>query len=113
MSSADALLARSLAAVWHPCTQMKQHATLPLVPIRRGRVSVGDCVKSCVRFVEQGFKAVKVRIQIREHFLNPDPDPTFAYVDAVRRAVGPDIVLMVDANNGYSAQRAIATGRKL
>lgn len=36
MSSADDLLARSLAAVWHPCTQMKQHETLPLVPIVRG-----------------------------------------------------------------------------
>jgi L-alanine-DL-glutamate epimerase-like enolase superfamily enzyme len=83
------------------------------VPIRRGRVSVEDCVKSCVHFVEQGFKCVKVRIQIREHYLNPDPDPTFAYVAAVRQAIGPDIVLMVDANNGYSAQRAIATGRKL
>jgi L-alanine-DL-glutamate epimerase-like enolase superfamily enzyme len=56
---------------------------------------------------------VKVRIQIREHYLNPDPDPTFAYIAAVRQAIGPDIVLMVDANNGYSAQRAIATGRKL
>jgi adenosylmethionine---8-amino-7-oxononanoate aminotransferase len=31
------LLARSLAAVWHPCTQMKQHETLPLVPIARGQ----------------------------------------------------------------------------
>ncbi|MCX7627781.1 MAG: adenosylmethionine--8-amino-7-oxononanoate transaminase [Methylophilaceae bacterium] len=30
------LLARSLAAVWHPCTQMKQHETLPLIPIARG-----------------------------------------------------------------------------
>ena len=29
-------LERSLAAVWHPCTQMKQHETLPLVPISRG-----------------------------------------------------------------------------
>ncbi|MDH4180655.1 MAG: adenosylmethionine--8-amino-7-oxononanoate transaminase [Betaproteobacteria bacterium] len=29
-------LARSRAAVWHPCTQMKQHETLPLVPIARG-----------------------------------------------------------------------------
>jgi len=29
-------LARSLAAVWHPCTQMKVHETLPLVPIARG-----------------------------------------------------------------------------
>ena len=27
-------LARSRAAVWHPCTQMKLHETLPLVPIR-------------------------------------------------------------------------------
>jgi adenosylmethionine-8-amino-7-oxononanoate aminotransferase len=30
-------LARSRAAVWHPCTQMKQHETLPLVPIARAR----------------------------------------------------------------------------
>lgn len=30
------LLARSLQAVWHPCTQMKSHETLPLVPIQRG-----------------------------------------------------------------------------
>jgi adenosylmethionine---8-amino-7-oxononanoate aminotransferase len=36
MPNAD-LLARSLAAVWHPCTQMKQHETLPLVPIAHGQ----------------------------------------------------------------------------
>ena len=35
MPNAD-LLARSRAAVWHPCTQMKRHETLPLVPIARG-----------------------------------------------------------------------------
>ncbi len=36
MSNSD-LLARSVAAVWHPCTQMKQHAQdLPLLPIARG-----------------------------------------------------------------------------
>ncbi len=28
-------LQRSLNAVWHPCTQMKQHPALPLVPIAR------------------------------------------------------------------------------
>ncbi|HEX2826450.1 MAG TPA: adenosylmethionine--8-amino-7-oxononanoate transaminase [Burkholderiales bacterium] len=27
------LLKRSLASVWHPCTQMKQHETLPLIPL--------------------------------------------------------------------------------
>lgn len=30
------LLQRSLASVWHPCTQMKQHETLPLIAISRG-----------------------------------------------------------------------------
>ena len=33
----DDLLRRSLDAVWHPCTQMKLHETLPLVPIRRAQ----------------------------------------------------------------------------
>ena len=40
MISNSSLLQRSLDAVWHPCTQMKQHAAaveaLPLVPIARG-----------------------------------------------------------------------------
>ena len=41
MSNTD-LLQRSLAAVWHPCTQMKQHTntdagSLPLIPIARGK----------------------------------------------------------------------------
>ncbi|MEO8104662.1 MAG: adenosylmethionine--8-amino-7-oxononanoate transaminase [Betaproteobacteria bacterium] len=30
------LVARSLAAVWHPCTQMKHHEHFPLVPIVKG-----------------------------------------------------------------------------
>ena len=30
------LLSRSLKSVWHPCTQMKQHETYPLIPIQRG-----------------------------------------------------------------------------
>ncbi|HEY8354754.1 MAG TPA: adenosylmethionine--8-amino-7-oxononanoate transaminase [Methylophilaceae bacterium] len=31
------LLERSLRAVWHPCTQMKSHESVPLVPIRHGQ----------------------------------------------------------------------------
>lgn len=30
------LIARDLSVLWHPCTQMKDHEWLPLVPIRRG-----------------------------------------------------------------------------
>jgi adenosylmethionine---8-amino-7-oxononanoate aminotransferase len=37
MTSANApYVARDLAHVWHPCTQMKDHEQLPPVPIRRG-----------------------------------------------------------------------------
>lgn len=32
----DSYVARDLAHVWHPCTQMKDHETLPMIPIRRG-----------------------------------------------------------------------------
>ncbi len=37
MTSNTTLLTRSLSAVWHPCTQMKRHETLPLVAIARGQ----------------------------------------------------------------------------
>ncbi|HFQ14365.1 MAG TPA: adenosylmethionine--8-amino-7-oxononanoate transaminase [Gammaproteobacteria bacterium] len=29
------LIARDLRTIWHPCTQMKDHESLPLIPIRR------------------------------------------------------------------------------
>jgi adenosylmethionine-8-amino-7-oxononanoate aminotransferase len=36
MTSANsAYVARDLAHVWHPCTQMKDHEQLPMIPIRR------------------------------------------------------------------------------
>ena len=31
------LLKRSRTAVWHPCTQMKQHETLPIIPVARAQ----------------------------------------------------------------------------
>lgn len=35
MSNRD-MIERDLSTVWHPCTQMKDHEWLPLVPIKRG-----------------------------------------------------------------------------
>ena len=35
--SNERAVARSLAAVWHPCTQMKAHERFPLVPVARAR----------------------------------------------------------------------------
>ena len=34
-SANSAYVARDLAHVWHPCTQMKDHEQLPMIPIRR------------------------------------------------------------------------------
>ncbi|WP_187646787.1 adenosylmethionine--8-amino-7-oxononanoate transaminase [Nitrosophilus labii] len=31
------LMDRDLRHIWHPCTQMKDHETLPLIPIKRGK----------------------------------------------------------------------------
>ncbi|KGQ18703.1 Adenosylmethionine-8-amino-7-oxononanoate aminotransferase [Lysobacter dokdonensis DS-58] len=37
MDSFESMIARDLAVLWHPCTQMREHPdTLPLVPIARG-----------------------------------------------------------------------------
>ena len=37
MSANDAFIRRDLSVLWHPCTQMKDHEFLPLIPIRRGQ----------------------------------------------------------------------------
>jgi len=37
ISANQQLTDRDLGVVWHPCTQMKDHETLPLIPIRRGK----------------------------------------------------------------------------
>jgi len=36
-SANEPYIARDLAHVWHPCTQMKDHEALPPLPIRRGQ----------------------------------------------------------------------------
>ncbi len=37
LNPADDWVARSLASVWHPCTQMQHHETLPLVALSHGK----------------------------------------------------------------------------
>lgn len=37
MTTTPDWMARSLASVWHPCTQMQHHETTPLIPIKSGR----------------------------------------------------------------------------
>ncbi|WP_455211202.1 adenosylmethionine--8-amino-7-oxononanoate transaminase [Kaarinaea lacus] len=37
MMTNEQLIRRDLSVLWHPCTQMKDHEQLPLIPIRRGQ----------------------------------------------------------------------------
>jgi L-alanine-DL-glutamate epimerase-like enolase superfamily enzyme len=66
-----------------------------------------QCGKTAAGFVEKGYDTVKLRMQIRTLGRNPDPDPTEAYVKAVREAIGDKTTLFVDFNNGYTAGKAI------
>ncbi|MGL4513018.1 MAG: mandelate racemase/muconate lactonizing enzyme family protein [Lacipirellulaceae bacterium] len=63
--------------------------------------------------VAEGFRAIKIRLAIREENQDPADDPARPFVAAVRRAIGDDVALYVDANNGYSPSRAIEVGRML
>jgi D-galactarolactone cycloisomerase len=64
-------------------------------------------VAEASRYVDQGFKAMKMKIgglPLKEDLKN---------IEAVRQAIGPEILLMVDANQGYNAYSAIKLGREM
>jgi L-alanine-DL-glutamate epimerase-like enolase superfamily enzyme len=76
-------------------------------------MTVEQAAAQAKKFVERGFTAVKLRMQIRQNNQNPEPDPTFVYARAVREAIGPDVDFLIDINNGYSAARAVETAHRL
>ena len=61
-----------------------------------------------------GFDAFKFRIGAEcGHDVDEWPGRTEEIVPMMRRAMGEDIALLVDANSGFSPKRAIAVGRML
>ena len=63
---------------------------------------------------ERGFDAFKFRIASEcGHDVDEWPGRTETIVPAMRRAMGDTIALLVDANSGYSADRAIDVGHLL
>lgn len=62
----------------------------------------------------QGFDAFKFRVGSEcGHDRDEWQGRTEAIVPAMRRALGPDVALLVDANSGYTPSRAIEVGRLL
>jgi len=66
-----------------------------------------ELVADAVRLVERGFDAVKIKIG------HPDPRDDYARIGAVRRALGPKIDIMTDANCAWNLATARYWGDKL
>lgn len=78
-----------------------------------GKKTPDEMATEAMAFVDRGYKAVKARMQIRQLGIDPYPDDVFEVVRAVRKAIGDDIILFVDYNNGYTPARAIMQTLKL
>lgn len=66
--------------------------------------SIPDLCDQLTGWVDDGIPRVKMKVG-----RHPDQDPT--RVAAARRAVGPDVAMMVDANGGYTVEQASGLSR--
>jgi galactonate dehydratase len=66
-----------------------------------------------LKFVEQGYKTLKARMQLYDRDRNPSFNFTYDCIKAIRKSIGDHIELFVDFNNGYTAGKAIELGLKL
>lgn len=69
--------------------------------------SLEEVVAEALAFRERGFRAYKMKVGL------PDIREDLRRVDAVRDALGPDVDLMADANQGLDVAHAILLGREL
>lgn len=68
---------------------------------------VEEAVEEARDYVEQGFRAIKMKIGLG------DPKLDLRRVAAVRKAIGPDVKLAVDANHCFTVPQAIRLGRAM
>lgn len=65
-----------------------------------------EMAEDAVRAVRQGFKALKVKVGV-------DPDEDFERVREIREAIGSDVAIRIDANQGWTVSQAIEILKKL
>lgn len=71
-----------------------------------------DMAKRVARALDQGFKAIKIRMDWGAINMDANPKKDYEMFKAVKELTGDNIPLSFDANNGYSVTMAIAQGRK-
>ena len=67
---------------------------------------VDEMVSDSIKAVKDGFKILKIKV-------GKDSAKDIERISAIRQAVGPDIKLRVDANQGWSAKEAVRIIRSL
>ncbi len=68
----------------------------------------GRMAEAAARFVEQGFRCVKTHVGAPG-----EADRDLQRLEAIRRAVGPDVGLMVDVNTAFEPPQALAFGQAI
>ena len=110
---------RDLAHVWHPCTQMKDHEALPLIPIRRGaggvarglrrqalprcdQLLVGESVRARAPAINA---AVRAQLEALEQVILAGftHEPVIALSEELTRVAPPGLTRCFYADNGSSA----------
>jgi D-galactarolactone cycloisomerase len=85
-------------------TRVPAYASGPF--LKPGRDPYRAYRREAERVLAPGFRALKMKVGV-----NPDADGRAG--QAVRRVVGPEVVLLADANQGYTPRPAIESGRQL
>ena len=74
--------------------------------------TVKEQVRKAVDCVQNGFTALKMRMDWSSRKVDVNPNKDWEIVSAVRKEVGDQIDLQYDANNGLSVSTAIRLGRR-
>src|SRR5262249_41148810 len=81
------------------------------LPVYAGGLFLSDPIDAIVAeakgYVARGFRAMKMRTGAKSE------REDIARVEAVRAAIGPDVILMVDVVQGWTVEQAIRMGRAL
>ena len=77
-----------------------------LTDITLGIKESEEMAKDAVKAVRKGFRALKVKVGV-----NPEED--FERIREIRKAVGPNVAIRIDANQGWTVHQAIEVLKKL
>jgi len=83
-----------------------QHTTGIRLKFVVGAVEAELAAERAARMVEKGWKAIKIKVGRHEH-----PRVDVERLTAVRRAIGDNTWLSVDANGGYTVEQAVWAAR--